>query len=249
MGYAPSSQIPASGSVVSPPKQLAARDSLSTDAVPVCPNLQDRLSLQKEQMMSSRMLIVTVSTFLLATACAPQSLLVDFPLLTNTPSPTFTSPAVVSTSTPIPQPVHTPTTTIQPVDCVMQGSSPAPSLPDTDCRAWEMLYSLVFMTNMMANKNQRLTASELVTLETELYPLFVQAHLNCGEWLEPYKDYEPFTDYLGFISVIGMDEYGYDPASLLLFLIEGASTEEFADMSESIGCTKNLLLLFVGYSE
>ena len=45
MGYAPSSQIPASGSVVSPPKQLAARDSLSTDAVRVCPNLQGQPSL------------------------------------------------------------------------------------------------------------------------------------------------------------------------------------------------------------
>ena len=45
MGYAPSSQIPAAGSVVSPPKQLAARDSLSTDAVRVCPNLQGQPSL------------------------------------------------------------------------------------------------------------------------------------------------------------------------------------------------------------
>ncbi len=199
--------------------------------------------------MSTRMLIVTVSTFLLATACTPQSLPVDLPLLINTPLPTFTPPPVVLTSTPIPQPVHTPTTTIQPVDCVMHGGSPAPSLPDTDCRAWEMLYSLVLMTSMTANKSQRLTASELVTLETELYPLFVQAHLNCGEWLEPYKDYEPITDYLYIILAIGLQEYGYDPASLLLFLIEGASTEEFAEMSESIGCTKNLLLLFVAYSE
>ena len=198
--------------------------------------------------MSSRILIVTVFTFLLATACTPQSLPVDLPLLINTPSPTLTSPPVVLTSTPIPQPVHTPTT-IQPVDCVMQGGSPAPSLPDTDCMAWEMLYSLVFTTNAWANGNQSPTASELTTLETELYPLFVQAHLNCGEWLEPHKDYEPFTDYLFFISAIGMGEYGYDPASLLLFLLEGASTEEFADRSESIGCAKNLLLLFVDYSE
>ena len=199
--------------------------------------------------MSSRTLIVTVSTFLLAAACTPQTLPVDLPLLINTPSPTFTSPAVVLTSTPIPQPAHTPTAAIQPVDCVMHGGSPPPSLPGTDCMAWEMLYALVFMADMMANKSQGPTASELATVEEELYPLFVQAHLNCGEWNEPYKDYEAITDYLGIIMAIGKQEYDYDPASLLLFLIEGASTEEFADKSESIGCTKNLFLLFVAYSE
>lgn len=159
------------------------------------------------------------------------------------------SPPVLLTSTPIAQPVHTPTTTIEEVDCVMQGSSPAPSLPDTDCMAWGMLHSLVFMTSAMANRDPSLTASELVALETELYPLFVQAHLNCGEWLEPKRDYEPFTDYLGIISVIGMTDYGYDPAALLLYMIEGAATEAFADRSESIGCVKNLFLLFVEYSE
>ena len=131
----------------------------------------------------------------------------------------------------------------------MQGGSPAPSLPDTDCMAWGMLHSLVFMTSAMANRNPSLTASELVALETELYPLFVQAHLNCGEWLEPYNDYEPFTDYLGIISAIGMTDYGYDPAALLIYMIEGAATEAFADRSEAIGCAKNLFLLFVEYSE
>ena len=199
--------------------------------------------------MSSRMLIVTVSSFLLATACTPQSVPVDLPLLIDTPSPTFTSPAVVSTSTPIPHPVHTPTAASQSVDCVMHGGSPAPTLPDTDCMAWEMLYALVFRADMMANKGQGPTASELAAIENELYPLFVQAHLNCGEWNEPYKDYETITDYLGIVMAIGKQEYGYDPASLLQFLIEGASTEEFAEMSESIGCTKNLFLLFVAYSE
>ncbi|MDE0243454.1 MAG: hypothetical protein OYG31_01945 [Candidatus Kaiserbacteria bacterium] len=159
------------------------------------------------------------------------------------------SPPVLLTSTPITQPVQSPTTTTEEVDCVMQGGSPAPSLPDTDCMAWGMLHSLVFMTSAMANRNPSLSASELVALETELYPLFVQAHLNCGEWLEPYKDYEPFTDYLGIISAIGMTDYGYDPAVLLLYMIEGAATEVFADRSESIGCAKNLFLLFVEYSE
>ena len=199
--------------------------------------------------MSSRMLIVTVASFLLATACTPQSVPVDLPLLIDTPSPTFTSPAVVATSTPIPQPVHTPTAASQPVDCVMHGGSPPPSLPDTDCRAWEMLHSLVIMTHGMANKRPPSTASELLTLETELNPLFVQTQLNCGQWVEPYNDYEPITDMLGFLSFLGKDSYGYDPPSLLRFLIEEASTEEFAQKSESIGCVKSLLLLFVAYSE
>jgi len=112
-----------------------------------------------------------------------------------------------------------------------------------------MLHSLLFMADMMANKSQGPTPSELVAFEIELYPLFVQAQRNCGEWLEPYVDYEPITDYLGMIMAIGKQEYGYDPPSLLRFLIEGASTAEFADQSESIGCTKNLFLLFVAYAE
>ena len=46
-----------------------------------------------------------------------------------------------------------------------------------------------------------------------------------------------------------MTDYGYDPAALLLNMIEGAATEAFADRSEAIGCAKNLFLLFVEYSE
>ena len=147
-----------------------------------------------------------------------------------------------------PEPIQTPTVAIQPVDCEQFGS-PTPSLPGTDCMAWNMVYSLVIMTYGMAKKDQLPTASELVTLETELYPLYIQAHLNCEQWNEPHKDYETFTDYLGILSFIGMEEYGYDPTSLLLYMIEGASTEEFAAMSESVGCVKNLFLLFIAYSE
>jgi hypothetical protein len=112
-----------------------------------------------------------------------------------------------------------------------------------------MLHSLVYMTHGMANKRPPSTASELLTLETELNPLFVQTQLNCGQWVEPYNDYEPITDMLGFLSFLGKDSYGYDPPSLLRFLIEEASTEEFAQKSESIGCVKSLFLLFVAYSE
>ena len=61
-----------------------------------------------------------------------------------------------------------------------------------------MLYSLVFHTNMMVNENEPLTASELLALETELTPLYVQANLNCGEWVEPLDD-EPLTDYIGML--------------------------------------------------
>ena len=181
--------------------------------------------------MLSKLLIVGLAV--LITACVP--------IPQETP--------VAWTSTPIPQPVHTPAGTVQPVDCVMHGGSPPPTLPDTDCRAWEMLHSLLFMADMMANKSQGPTASELVAFEEELYPLFVQAQRNCDEWLEPYVDYEPITDYLGIIMAIGKQEYDYDPPSLLRFLIEEASTEEFAEMSESTGCTKNLFLLFVAYAE
>lgn len=206
---------------------------------------------QEEQTMSTRMLIAALSTLLLAAACVPQTLSVGVgpPAPTIIPSPTRTAPPPASTSAPAPQPVHTPTAATPPVDCVMHGGSPPPSLPDTDCRAWEMLHSLMSMTHGMANKRPPSTPSQLLTLETELTPLFVQAQLNCGQWVEPYNDYEPITDMLGFLSFLGLDSYGYDPPSLLRFLIEEASTEEFAQESDSIGCVKALLLLFVAYAE
>ena len=147
-----------------------------------------------------------------------------------------------------PEPIQAPTVAIQPVDCEQFGS-PTPPLPGMDCMAWDMVYSLVIMTHGRSERNQLPAASDLVTLATELYPLYIQAHLNCEEWSEPYKDYETFTDYLGFLSFFGMEEYGYDPTSLLLYMIERASTEEFAAMSESVGCVKNLFLLFIAYSE
>lgn len=206
---------------------------------------------QEEQTMSSRTLIAALSTLLLAAACVPLTLAVDAdpPSPTIIPSPTRTPTPPAPTSAPAPQPAHTPTAATPPVDCVMHGGSPPPSLPDTDCRAWEMLHSLMSMTHGMANKRPPSTASELLTLETELTPLFVQAQLNCGQWVEPYNDYEPITDLLGFLSFLGMDSYGYDPPSLLRFLIEEASAKEFALKSDSIGCVKALLLLFVAYAE
>ena len=111
-----------------------------------------------------------------------------------------------------------------------------------------MLHSLVVMTNMMVNENEPLTASELLALETELTPLYVQTNLNCGEWVEPL-DYEPLTDYIGMLSFFGIEHYGYDPPSLLRHLIREAAADEFVQRVESIGCVKSLLMLFVEYSE
>ena len=112
-----------------------------------------------------------------------------------------------------------------------------------------MLYSLVFMTSsMMVNENEPLAASELLALETELTPLYVQANLNCGEWVDPL-DYEPLTDYIGMLSFFGIEHYGYDPPSLLRHLIREAAADEFVQRVESIGCVKSLLMLFVEYSE
>ena len=111
-----------------------------------------------------------------------------------------------------------------------------------------MLYSLVFHTNMMVNENEPLTASELLALETELTPLYVQANLNCGEWVDPL-DYEPLTDYIGMLSFFGIEHYGHDPPTLLRHLIKEAAAEEFAQGVETIGCVKSLLMLFVEYSE
>ena len=176
--------------------------------------------------MSSRLLIAVLSTLLFATACVPQTTPTNLPPPPPPPPmPTSTHPASAPASPSTPG--RTSITTLPTADCT-PGGSPPPSLPDTDCAAWGMLYSLVMMTDGMANKSQPLTESERLTLETELNPLFVQAQLNCAQWVEPYNDYEPITDILGFLSFLGMDSYGYDPPSLLRFLIEEASTEEFA---------------------
>ena len=205
--------------------------------------------------MTPRILGSALFALLLAVACIPPSLPSDSSSASiPPPSPPLTAQASASAQIPTPQSVETPTT-VQPADapaipagdCVVFGAPP-PSLPDTDCRAWDMLYSLVFHTNMMVNENELLTASELLALETELTPLYVQANLNCGEWVDPL-DYEPLTDYIGMLSFFGIEHYGYDPPSLLRQLIREAAADEFVQRVESIGCVKSLLMLFVEYSE
>lgn len=206
--------------------------------------------------MAPRILGSALFALLLAVACVPQNLTSDSSWASiPPPPPPLTAQALASAYTPTPQSVGT-STTVQPADapaipsgdCDVFGAPP-PTLPDTDCRAWDMLYSLVFMTSsMMVNENEPLTASELLALETELTPLYVQANLNCGEWVEPL-DYEPITDYIGMLSFLGIEHYGYDPPSLLRHLIREAAADEFVQRVESIGCVKSLLMLFVEYSE
>ncbi len=204
--------------------------------------------------MTLRILGSALIALLLAVACIPQSLPSDSSSSSIPTPPPLTAQASASAQIATPQSVETPTT-VQPADapaipssdCVVFGAPP-PTLPDTDCRAWDMLYSLVVMTNMMVNENEPLTASELLALETELTPLYVQANLNCGEWVDPL-DYEPLTDYIGMLSFLGIEHYGYDPPSLLRHLINEAAADEFVQRVESIGCVKSLLMLFVEYSE
>ncbi|MCY3897028.1 MAG: hypothetical protein OXF86_00545 [Caldilineaceae bacterium] len=92
-----------------------------------------------------------------------------------------------------------------------------------------------------------MTDTDIARLENEIYPLFVQAHLNCGQWVEPFNDYEPLVDVLAMITFFGTETYDYDPTALLEFLLHGAAQPEFALTSEEKGCIKSLFLLFVSY--
>ena len=124
---------------------------------------------------------------------------------------------------------------------------PPDSLPDADCITWSFLHSLVIRSSAMAGENP--TDEGLMTLATDLYPHFIQAQVNCGEWLEPYNDFEPITDFLFFLTLFGTETYEYNTLSLLVHLLEGAANDEFALKSAEIGCVKSFFLLFVEYSE
>ena len=128
---------------------------------------------------------------------------------------------------------------------------PSPSLPGTDCTAWSYLHSLMFITSGMDNEGELvdLTEIELDRLEKEIYPLFVQAQLNCGQWVEPRNDYEPISDVLAMVAFLGVETYDYNPSNLIDFLLRGAAQDEFALSSEEIGCIKSLFVLFVSYEE
>ena len=128
---------------------------------------------------------------------------------------------------------------------------PSSSLPDTDCTAWSYLRSLMFITSGMDNEGEMvdLTEIELDRLEKEIYPLFLQAQLNCGQWVEPRNDYEPISDVLAMLAFWGVETYDYNPSNLIEFLLRGAAQEEFASSAEGIGCVKSLFVLFVSYEE
>ncbi len=126
---------------------------------------------------------------------------------------------------------------------------PSPSLPDTDCTAWSYLHSLMIITSGMDGELADSTETELERLEKEIYPLFVQAQLNCGQWVEPRNDYEPISDVLAMLAFLGAETYDYSPSDLLEFLLRGAAQEEFTLSVEEIGCVKSLFVLFVSYEE
>ena len=109
--------------------------------------------------------------------------------------------------------------------------------------------SLVVIADAVTNVSSEFTEAELHALETETYPLFLQAHQNCGIWTEPHDDYEGITDLFGFLIFMGVEHYQYDPSSLLNYLLENVADEEFAATAETIGCLKGSMLLFVEYGE
>lgn len=126
---------------------------------------------------------------------------------------------------------------------------PSPSLSDTDCTTWSFLHSLIMVANNMENEGEMvdLTKVELDGLEKEIYPDFVQAQLNCGQWVEPINDYEPISDVLLMLTFLGVETYDYNSSKLIEFLLRGAAQDEFASSAEEIGCVKSLFLLFVTY--
>ena len=126
-------------------------------------------------------------------------------------------------------------------------SNSTPSNPETDHSTWNYLNSLVLITSGMDGERDTLTDADVERLENEIYPLFVQAQLNCGQWVEPFNDYEPLVDVLAMITFFGTETYDYDPTALLEFLLHGAAQPVFALTSEEKGCIKSLFLLFVSY--
>ena len=101
----------------------------------------------------------------------------------------------------------------------------------------------------MAGISLDLTEDELKILELEVYPSFVQAQQNCGEWYGSSKDYEPIADLFSMLSFLGKEGYAYDPPTLFRFLVVHAADEEFSLDVDEIGCVKSLFKLFISYDE
>ncbi|MDE0430963.1 MAG: hypothetical protein OXH98_14465 [Caldilineaceae bacterium] len=150
---------------------------------------------------------------------------------------------------PKPPPPAPATTLNQTEGYILSSGNQLPKLPETDVVAWNFLYSLISMSNMMAGEHQTLEEIDFEILEQETYPLFVQAHLNCSEGSTLKSDYESLTDLIGMLVVFGIHYYEYNSPALLQHLLENAAEEEFALSSLEIGCLKSFFLIFVDYSE
>jgi len=147
-------------------------------------------------------------------------------------------PAPPSTPKPtsISRPTRTPTPS--PAGCNLESNVPDPPSPDTDCLVWENFYALAYLS-----LNQHITGPALVKLESEVYPFFYQAYLNCGELLSN------FTVYLHYLTIETREEHGHDPFLLMGFIVGGGSAAEFVDLVDSLGCDGALLLVAETYSE
>ena len=144
--------------------------------------------------------------------------------------------AAQPTSTPRPRPNRTPVPS--PAGCNIASNVPDPPSPDTNCPVWEKLYQLAYLSI-----NQHITGSALVTLESEIYPLFAQAYLNCGEPLST------FSDYLFYLTIETREDHGYDPLLLMGHTVGGAAAAEFVDLVDSVGCAQALILVAQLYTE
>ena len=132
----------------------------------------------------------------------------------------------------------TPTPTPSPVGCNFESQVFNPSSPDTDCLVWEKLYQLAYLI-----ANQHITGPALVTLESEIYPAYAQAYLNCGEPLST------FADYVFYLTVQTREGHGFDPFLLMAYIVGAASTVEFAELASSLGCDAALILAAESYTE
>ena len=147
-------------------------------------------------------------------------------------------PAPPSTPKPTSAPPPARTPTPSPAGCNLESNVPDPPSPDTDCEVWEMFYQLAFL-----HFNQHITGAALVTLESEVYPFYFRAYLNCGEPLTT------FADYIFYLTYTTREEHGYDPVAYLTHIVGGASTAEFSDLVDSVGCAQALILFAQLYSE
>ena len=147
-------------------------------------------------------------------------------------------PAPPSTPKPTSAPPPARTPTPSPAGCNLQLNIPDPPSPDTDCLVWEKLYALTALS-----VNQDLTGPALVILESNIYPVFVTAFLNCREPLAI------FSGYLHYLIIETREAHGYDPLLYMGYILEEASSAEFLDLVNSFGCDEALIIVAKLYTE